>query len=577
MRHSAEHVLTQAMLRLYPAIKMAMGPATQDGFYFDFDFTGKISEDDFPKIEEEMKKIIKQNLPIKKQVVTVSEARKIFKGNKYKKDWLDEIEEKGEKATLFWTGSEFVDLCSGPHVISTGKIGPFKLLSVAGAYWRGAEKNKMLTRIYATAFNTKKELDDYLVLLDEAKKRDHRKLGKSLELFTFSDLVGKGLPLFTEKGATIWREIERFVIDEEIKRDYKHVRTPNIAKTDLFRKSGHYPYYKDSMYPPMVVDEEELILRPMTCPHHFSLYMSKPRSYKDLPIRYAEFATLFRYEKSGELSGLIRVREFTLADSHNFVRKDQAAEEVNQVLDLIEHIAKVLGLKKGKDLTYRLSLGNTANKEKYFDSPEDWKFGETLLRNVLRKRNAPFVEEKDDAAFYGPKIDIQMKNVLGKKDTAFTVQYDFCLPSRFELRYANEKGKYEQPVVIHRSSVGALERSIGFLIEHYAGAFPTWLAPIQVMIIPIADRNHSYASKLAKTLKDENIRIYVDNRGLSMQKRIREAELQKVPYMLIVGDKETKSNSVSVRLRGEKDLGNLSTSKFISQISSEIKEKSTAL
>jgi len=574
LRHSTEHVLTQAMINLYgKKLKMAMGPATDDGFYFDFDYPEKISEADFKKIETAMHKIIAQNLPFKKEVLSVEKARGLFKGNEYKQEWLDEIKEKKEPAVIFHTGDKFTDICTGPHLKSTGEIKVFKLLSVAGAYWRGSEKNKMLTRIYGTAFYSQKELKQYLQLLQEAKKRDHRKLGKELELFTFSDLVGKGLPLFTAKGATIWRQIERFVTDEEIKQGYQHVQTPSLAKTDLYRKSGHYPYYKDTMYPPMKVDEEELILRPMTCPHHFALYLSQPRSYRDLPIRYAEFASQYRYEKSGELTGLIRVRKFCLADSHIFVKKQQADKEINNVLNLIESIASVFGFKKGQDYRYRLSLGSRNDKQKYFDDPKEWQYGENLLKQVLEKRQAPFFEAQDEAAFYGPKIDIQMKNISGKEDTAFTVQYDFCLPQRFKLAYTNEKGQDEQPIVIHRSSVGAMERSIGFLIEHYAGAFPVWLAPVQISLIPISDKQLAYAQKVKQSLEEKNIRVELDDRPESMQAKIRDAEMQKIPYLLILGEKETKAKTVSVRQRSKGNLGTMSLTKFISQITKQVEEK----
>jgi threonyl-tRNA synthetase len=574
MRHSTEHVLTQAMLKLYPSLKMAMGPATEEGFYFDFDLKEKISEEDFPKIEAEMHKIIKKNLPIKKRFLSVSEARKLFKDNEYKQEWLDEIEQKGEKATVYWTGDQFVDLCSGPHVKSTGEIKAFKLLSVAGAYWRGDEKRKMLTRIYGTAFSTKKELDTYLKKIEESKKRDHRKLGKDLNLFVFSDLVGKGLPMFTQKGAVIRRELERFIVDEEIKRGYQHVYTPDIAKVELYETSGHYPYYKNSMYPVMQVDEERLILRPMTCPHHFMLYASQPRSYKELPIRIAELANQYRYEKSGELSGLIRVRLFCLADSHIICKKDQAESEIDAVLDLIDYVSKVLGLKLGKDYQYRLSKGDRNDDKKFYKDDTAWDFSEDVLRKVLKKRKSPFLEAQGEAAFYGPKIDIQMENISGKQETAFTVQYDFVMPKRFKLRYIDQNGNQVEPVVIHRSSIGALERVIAFLIEHFSGAFPLWLSPIQAAVIPIADRHHPYAKKVAIALKENSIRYEIDDRALSLQKRIREAELQKIPYMLVVGDKEKKAKTISIRMRGQKDLKTMSLANFLKKISKEIKEKS---
>lgn len=579
MRHSAEHVLTQAMLKLYPGLKMAMGPATEEGFYFDFDpapSSGqvyKVSEEDFPKIETEMEKIIKKNLPFKKKVLSISQARKLFQENQYKQEWLDEIEAKKQKATVYWTGEEFVDLCAGPHVRSTGEIKAIKLLSVAGAYWRGDEKNPMLTRIYGTAFPTKMELDKYLWQQAEAKKRDHRKIGKNLDLFVFSDLVGKGLPMFTHKGAAIRRELERFIVDEEIKRGYQHVYTPDIAKVELYETSGHYPYYKESMYPVMQVDEERLILRPMTCPHHFQLFASRPRSYKELPIRFAELASQFRYEKSGELTGLIRVRLFCLADSHIICRKDQAEEEINAVLDLIDYIAKVLGLVLGKDYSYRLSKGNRKDEKKFFKDDPSWDFAEAVLRKVLKKRQAPFLEAEGEAAFYGPKIDIQMKNIAGKEETAFTVQYDFVMPKRFKLRYIDSNGNQVEPVVIHRSSIGAIERLIAFLIEQYAGAFPVWLSPVQAIIVPIADRHHQYASQVGEKLRKANVRVEIDDRSLSMQKRIREAELQKTPYMLVVGDKEKRQKNVSVRARGEKDLGGMTVNKFLDKIATQISKK----
>ena len=583
LRHSAEHVLHHAVKELYPQILLAMGPATEDGFYFDFDSTPQkgtsivITEQDFPAIEKRMKEIVKKDLPIIRDELSPKKAREMFQDNPYKLEWIDEAEKRGDVISVYWTGKpgekgSMVDLCVGPHLKSTGEIKVFKLLSVAGAYWRGDEKNKMLTRIYGTAFFTQKALDDHLVLLEEAKIRDHRKLGKDLDLFTFSNLVGKGLPLFTAKGATIWRELERFVVDEEIKRGYKHVHTPNIAKTELYRTSGHYPYYKNTMYPVMKVDDEELILRPMTCPHHFALFMSKPRSYRDLPIRYAEMASLYRYEKSGELSGLIRVREFVLADSHNFVRKENAADEINFVLDLIEDISQTLGLVKGKDFVYRLSLGDRANNEKYYDSPKEWEYGESVLRNVLEKRDAPFYEAKDEAAFYGPKIDVQMRNVLGKEDTAFTVQYDFCLPERFKLRYIDENGKEEQPIVIHRSSIGAMERSIGFLIEHYVGNFPLWLTPTQVKIIPIADRHQEYAHTIAQKLKDSGIRVEVDDKSESMQKKIRNAQNEKVYYMIIVGDREMENKKINIRTRDGK-TNDMKLDEFIIEVSAKIRSK----
>jgi len=571
MRHSAEHVLTQAMIKLYPGLKMAMGPATEDGFYFDFDYSRPINEKDFKKIEKEMRRIINKDLPFKKQVVEVSEARKLFKGNPYKQEWLDEIEQRKEKAVIYRTGDEFTDLCGGPHVKSTGKIGGFKLLSVAGAYWHGDEKNKMLTRIYGTAFETKKELDEYIKMQKEAKKRDHRKLGKELDLFVFAEEVGPGLPLLTEKGATIRRKLERFVIDEEIKRGYKHVYTPDLAKVKLYEISGHYPYYKDTMYPVMKVDDDELILRPMACPHHFMLFKSKPRSYKELPLKIAEVAKLYRYEKSGELTGLMRVRSFCLADSHIFCREGQAASVIKEVIDLINFVAKTLKLKKGKDYWFRLSLGDPKNKEKYYDDPKNWKQGEKILKNVLEKMKVPYVVAKDEAVFYGPKIDVQMKNVAGKEDTAFTVQYDFYMPVRFKLQYINEKGEKEQPIVVHRSSIGSLERTMAFLIEHYAGNFPLWLAPEQIWVIPVGVKHKKYAKSIAKELAENDFRYQLKDENESVSKKIRNGEMQKIPYLLVVGDEELKSKSVRIRNKG-KDLGKIKLIEFIKKAKIEIEK-----
>lgn len=576
-RHTAEHVLTQAMLSLYKGLKMAMGPATEDGFYFDFDYDGKITEEDFPIIEKEMQKIVDQNLPLKKKVLAVKDARKLFRGNKYKKEWLDEIEKRGEKATVYWTSNVFVDLCAGPHVNTTGEIGAFKLLSIAGAYWRGDEKNKMLTRIYGTSFHNQKELKSYLKRLEEARKHDHRRIGKDLDLFIFSKTVGKGLPLFTPKGSIIRRELERFIVDEEIKKGYSHVYTPHLANVALFKKSGHYPYYKDSMYPIMEVDDEKLILRPMTCPHHFELYLSKPRSYKELPLRIAELASQFRYEKSGELTGLIRARLFCLADAHIICKKDQAKDEINDVLALIDFVAKTLGFKKRIDYKFRLSKGNRKDTKKYYKDDKAWDFAESILRKALIKRKAPYYEAEDEAAFYGPKIDVQMKNTLGKEETAFTVQYDFVMPKRFNLVYIDKDGNKKEAVVIHRSSVGALERVVALLIEKHKGAFPVWLAPVQAIVLPITKRNNKFAKSIEKALLKINIRANIDDRNETLQAKIRDAQIEKIPYMLIVGDKEESKNKISLRLRNEKDLGLLSLNQFIKRISKKIEDKSLDL
>jgi len=580
IRHSAEHVLTQAMKQLFPKkFLMAMGPATDDGFYFDFeplnDF--KISEADFPKIEAEMIKIIKANLPIIREEITLDQAKKLFKDNPYKLEWLNTIEDRNEIISIYKTGEEFVDLCAGPHVKSTGEIKAFKLLSIAGAYWHGDEKNKMLTRIYGTAFESQKELEKYLQNLEDAKLRDHRKIGQDLGLFVFSDLIGKGLPTFGPKGATIKRELERFTVDEELKRGYHHVITPDLAKVDLYKKSGHYPYYKDTMYPVMKVDEEELILRPMTCPHHFMFFKSEQHSYRDLPYRIGEIAHQYRYEKSGELSGLTRVRMFCLADAHIISAKDQAKQVIKEVLELIDFINGALGMTKGIDYRYRLSLGDRNDTKKYFKDDASWDYAENVLREVLVESKAPFYEANNEAAFYGPKIDIQVKRAGGKEETAFTVQYDFVMPERFDLTFTNKEGKDERPVVIHRSSIGCLERTMAFLIEKYMGNFPLWLSPTQVKIIPITDAQHEYANKILAQLKEEGIRVEVDDRSEKMQAKIRDAQLEKIPYMLVIGAREVETNAVAVRQRDGQDLGAIPFNEFLAKIKEQISTKSLNL
>lgn len=579
LRHSTEHVLTMAMLRLYPEIKMAMGPATDEGFYFDFEAPDgiKVSEDDFPKIEAEMRKIIATNLPIVKKEISVEEARELFKDNAYKQEWLDEIEKRIEMATVYWTGEQFVDLCAGPHVETTGEIKAFKLMKVAGAYWHGDEKNKMLTRIYGTAFESEKELDDYLKNIEEAKKRDHRVVGKDLGLFVFSDLVGKGLPTFGPKGATIKRELERFTIDEELKRGYHHVITPDLAKVDLYKKSGHYPYYKDTMYPVMKIDDEELILKPMTCPHHFMFYKSEIHSYRDLPYRIGEIAHQYRYEKSGELSGLTRVRMFCLADAHIISVKDQAKQVIKEVLELIDFINGTLGLVKGVDYRYRLSLGDRSDTKKYYKDDEAWNYAENVLREVLTEVKAPFYEAANEAAFYGPKIDIQMKKISGNEETAFTVQYDFVMPERFDLFFTNKNGDQERPIVIHRSSIGCLERTMAFLIERYAGAFPLWLSPVQMVIISVGEKHIEHCQKLAEEFGSEEIRVEVWDENETVGNKIRKAVAEKIPYMLVIGDKEMQSDKLQIRKRGEKNTIELDKKEFIKRIKKINSEKSLEL
>jgi len=572
MRHSTAHVMAEAVKSILPNAKFGIGPTIEDGFYYDFDLPRSLTPEDLPVIETKMQEIVKANLPFTRELVTKEEASRIFADQPYKLELIDELPE--EKVTVYRQGN-FTDMCRGPHVNSTGEIKVFKLMSIAGAYWRGSEKNPMLQRIYAIAFNTKKELDEYLITQEEIKKRDHRKIGKDLDLFVFTDLIGKGLPIFTEKGSIIRRELERFVVDEEIKRGYKHVYTPDLAKVELYKMSGHYPYYKDTMYPVMKVDEDELMLRPMTCPHHYQYYASKPRSYKELPFRIAELAKQFRYEKSGELTGLTRVRSFCLADSHIICQKEQAIDEIMRVMDLIEYAANVLGLTEGR--RYRLSKGDRKDDTKYYKDDTAWDYAENVLRQVLLQRKADFFEADNEAAFYGPKIDIQMKNFAGKEDTIFTVQYDFVAPKRFQLTYIDKDGKEKEPIVIHRSSIGAIERTMAFLIERYAGAFPVWLSPVQAMIIPISDQHLEYARKLEADLKGNDIRAQVDDRNERMNQKIREAQLEKIPFMLVVGNKEAESGTVSVRLRTGEQLPSLSLGEFKARIKQVIVSRENEL
>jgi threonyl-tRNA synthetase len=571
MRHSASHIMAEAVRSLFPEVKFGIGPAIENGFYYDFDMK-ELSTDDLPKIEQKMQELIKKDLTFTRENITKEEAKNIFKDQPYK---LELIEELNDGEITIYRSGEFIDLCAGPHVESTRQIRAdgIKIEKIAGAYWRGSEKNPMLQRIYGLAFRSRKELDEYLKLQEEIRKRDHRVIGKDLDLFIFSELIGKGLPIFTEKGSIIRRELERFVVDEELKRGYKHIYSPDLANVELYKTSGHYPYYKETMYPVMKVDQDELILRPMTCPHHFQYYASRPRSYKELPFRIAELAKQFRYEKSGELTGLMRVRSFCLADSHIMCQKEQANGELNSVMDLIEYVAGVLGYKAGENYRYRLSLGDREDNKKYYKDDAAWEYAEGVLRGVLTQRQAHFFEAKNEAAFYGPKIDIQMKNFAGIENTAFTVQYDFVMPKRFNLTYIDSDGKEKEPIVIHRSSIGAIERTMAFLIEHYAGAFPVWLSPVQVAIIPVSDQYNEYARKIEAELKALNIRVQVDDRSERMNQKIRLAQLDKVPCMLILGEKEAAALTVSIRLRTGTQLPAEPFSDFKSQISRVIANK----
>ncbi|MBP6860662.1 MAG: threonine--tRNA ligase [Candidatus Pacebacteria bacterium] len=575
-RHTLAHLLAAAVLERFPHAKATIGPAIDNGFYYDFDFSAgeKPGDADLESLTSAMREMLAAWESMHGTEVSLEDARDRFKSNAYKLELIEEISAKGEPVTLY-TAAGFTDLCRGGHSETPKHDIPadsFVLDRIAGAYWRGDEKNAMLTRIYGLAFEGKEELEAYQAQREEALARDHKKLGKELDLFVFSDVVGKGLPLFTPKGATMRRELERFIVDEEIRRGYLHVNTPDIAKLALYEKSGHYPHYKDSMYAPIQIDEEKFMLRPMTCPHHFELYLRKPASYRELPMRIAELAQLYRYEQSGELAGLERVRTFCLADAHIVcASEEQAVEEVGGALDLIEYVASTFGLTQGEDYWYRLSLGDRADSEKYFKNDEAWEKGEALLRELLTKRGGKFVEAEKEAAFYGPKIDIQMKNVNGKENTAFTVQYDFCMPERFDLTYVASDGTKKRAFVVHRSSIGAIERIMAFLIEKYAGAFPLWLSPVHARILPVGEKHAEYAKEVAEALKARGMRVETDADD-SLGKRIRNGKNEKLPYLLVVGDKEAAEKTISVEGRdGEKRTAPLS--EFVTELAERIKTR----
>jgi len=576
MRHSCEHVLHQALLRLYPSFKEAIGPATDEGFYIDFDpdLSGskkaplKISEADFGRIEAEMAKIVQAKLPIKKGVITPLKAKKLFRGNPYKLELVAELQKKKEKITTYATGQEFIALCSGPHVKNTGQIGAFKLLSIAGAYWRGSEKNKMLTRLYGTCFPTQKELDQYLALLEQAKKRDHRKLGRELELFTLSDEVGPGLTIWLPKGSIIRRAIENFQVEEQIKLGYHHVYSPHIGQKSLWVKSGHWDLYREKMYSPMDIEGEEYLVKPMTCPMHIQSFKFKPKSYRDLPFRIAEVASVYRYEQSGELNGLLRVRAFTQDDAHIFCTPDQAIDEFLGVFNFIKKLYGVFGMRD-----YRVRLGIRSKKEKYLGNDKMWQKAEEKAIAALKESQTPYFISQGDAAFYGPKADFLVKDALGREWQCGTVQVDFMLPERFELKYVDKDGKEKTPVMIHRAPLGSLERWLAILIENYEGAFPLWLSPVQVWVIPVADRHLDYARQVGQKLKDQGLRVEIKDDQETVSKKIREGELQKIPYLLVVGDREIGAQSVAVRQRKKGDLGAMKVEAFLKKTREEIEKK----
>ncbi len=570
MRHTATHVLAQAVKRLYDNVQLGVGPVIEEGFYYDIDVPVSLSVEDLPKIEKEMQKIIDQNFEIVRKEVTRNEALTIYKehGDALKVELIEAIPEE-ETLTIYEQG-EFFDLCRGPHLPSTGKIKAFKLLSIAGAYWRGNSDNQMLQRIYGTAFPKKKQLDDHIIELADRKERDHRKLGKQLDLFTISQEIGQGLPIWLPKGATVRRIIERYIVDKEIEHGYEHVYTANLAKVDLYKTSGHWDHYQDDMYPPMQIDaEEQLVLRPMNCPHHMMVYKHKLHSYRDLPVRIAELATMYRYEMSGALAGLQRVRAMTLNDAHLFVRPDQLKEEFINVVKLVQEVYENFGI---DDYYFRLSYRDPENKEKYVDNDEMWEKAQALLKETMEEMQLDYVEAEGEAAFYGPKLDVQVKTALGKDETLSTVQLDFHLPERFELSYIGEDGKEHRPVVIHRGVVSTMERFVAFLIEKNKGAFPAWLAPVQVKIIPVSSVHDDYAKKVESALRKAHIRVEIDGREEKIGYKIREAQTMKIPYMLVVGDQEIEKNAVNVRRYGEKDSASVDFDRFLEQLQTDISE-----
>ncbi len=573
VRHSISHVLAYAVKRLYPEAKLAIGPAINDGFYYDFDVENSFSAEDLVKLEDEMRKIIKENPSIERFELPRDEALKLMEdaNEPYKVELINDLGE--DEVISFYKMGDFVDLCAGPHVMSLKSVKAVKLLRSAGAYWKGDEKNKMLSRIYGTAFLKKADLDAHLEALEEAKKRDHNKLGRELKIFTTDERIGQGLPLLMPKGAKILQLLQRWIEDEEEKRGYVLTKTPFMAKSDLYKVSGHWDHYKDGMF--ILGDEETdteiMALRPMTCPFQFTVYNADQHSYRELPLRYGETSTLFRNESSGEMHGLIRVRQFTLAEGHIICRPDQIEEEFKSSLELIKHIMSTLGI--DGEISYRFSKWDPNNTEKYINNPEAWEETQVLMKSILDNLEIDYVEAEGEAAFYGPKLDIQFKNVHGKEDTIITIQIDFALAERFDMTYIDKDGNKKRPFIIHRSSIGCYERTLAMLIEKYAGAFPTWLAPTQAIVLPISDKYNDYAESIVKDFKNVGIRIDGDYRAEKIGYKIREARLERTPYILVVGEKEAESNSVSVRSRKNGEEGSIPFSELKNRLILEIANK----
>lgn len=576
--HTASHVMAQAVKRLYPNAKLTIGPAIENGFYYDFDVDTHFTQDDLDKIEKEMKVIIKENYPIERFELPADEAIKLMeeKDEPYKIELIKEHSEKGEPISFYKQG-EFTELCAGPHIPEMKVIKAFKLTNCTGAYWRGDEKNKMLCRVYGIAFPKASMLEDYINALEEAKKRDHNKLGRELELFTTVDYIGQGLPILLPKGTKIIQTLQRWVEDEEAKRGWQLTKTPLMAKSDLYKISGHWDHYKDGMF--VMGDEERdkevFALRPMTCPFQYQAYLNRPRSYRDLPLRYDETSTLFRNEASGEMHGLIRVRQFTISEGHLMCRPDQLEDEFKACLELTNYMMETIGLKE--DLTYRFSLWDPNDREKYLGTEEQWNEAQGVMKNILDDLNIDYKVGVGEAAFYGPKLDIQIKNVFGKEDTLVTIQIDQMLAEKFGMEYVDKDGIKKNPYIIHRTSIGCYERTLALLIEKYAGAFPTWLAPVQVKLLPIADRHLDYLLEAKKALEAKGIRCEVDDRSEKIGFKIRSAQLEKVPYMLLAGDKDIENNTVSLRTRSGGDKGAMSLDEFVEKIVAEVESKSLEL
>lgn len=562
--HTTSHIMAQAVQRLFPNVKFAIGPSINDGFYYDFDVEKPFTDEDKAKIEEEMKKIIKEDIKIERFSLSKKEALELMKEQPYKQELINELPE-GEEISFYKQG-DFTDLCAGPHLMSTGKVKSIKILSSSGAYWRGDEHNKMLQRIYAISFPKASMMEEHMAKLEDAKNRDHRKIGKELELFMTHELVGSALPMYLPNGATVRRILERYIQDKEIAMGYKHVYTPSMANVALYKTSGHWDHYKEDMFPVMKMDNEEMVLRPMNCPHHMLIYKNKMHSYRDLPIRIGELAHDFRYENSGAVCGLERVREMCQNDAHLFVRPDQIKEEFGKVVQLILSVYKDFGF---KDYSFRLSLRDKNNKEKYFDDDEMWETAESQLREILTELNLNFYEAEGEAAFYGPKLDVQIKTAVGHDVTISTCQLDFLLPQKFKLEYIGKDGEAHRPVVIHRAILGTFDRFLAFLIEETKGAFPLWLAPVQVKVLPISEKHVEYANKIYEEMFKLGIRVEVDADNEKIGYRIRKAQLEKVPYMLVVGDKEQETNMVAVRSREDGDIGTKTIEEFIKEVQEE--------